>query len=163
MRRTLASLALATVLFATHSPVPAHAAVCDCPPTPDFTAAFDAAAWVFSGQVIAQDPYGSINGQPLFIVHPYERWKSPLRSDPTEVVTALPTTGCSYPFVIGQDYLFFAGAIDVGVTPNYVPYVTLCTRTAPLAGNPDLLTLGSSLLPVPVAPRTWGRLKSVYR
>ncbi len=157
MRRPLAILAIA--LLVTTFPLRAHAAVCDCPPTPEFTTAFDGSAWVFSGQVISLSPFG----QPAYIVHPYERWKAPLRGDPTVVVTAPESTGCGYPFVIGQDYLFYTNAIDVGVTPNFVPYVTLCTRTAPLAGNPDLALLGTSLLPVPVAPRTWGRLKSVYR
>lgn len=159
MRRTLVAIALAVPLLAASFPMRAHAAVCSCPPMPGFTEAFDAAAWVFSGQVVGVDPFG----QPAFLVHPYERWKSPLRSDPTVVVTPNESTGCGYPFVIGQEYLFYASAIDIGVTPNYVPYVTLCTRTAPLAGNPDLVPLGSSLLPVPVVPRTWGRLKSVYR
>jgi hypothetical protein len=94
-------------------------------------------------------------------VHPIERWSGYLRTDPLPVV---PTPGCEYSFVQGETYLIYAdGAMDIGVTHYFVPTVSQCTRTAPLANNPDIALLPPSVLPVPARASTWGALKSLYR
>lgn len=145
------------------STLPALAsAACICPPTPTVSEAFNSAFAIFSGRVLSTRPDIFSLSRTVVILQPYTRWEGPL-GDPMGVLVENAEADCGYVFVVGGEYLVYGELTYTGLTYTPAVLVTSCSRTAPLAGNPDLALLPPPVLPVPARGRTWGTLKSAYR
>ncbi len=157
-------LAIAVAFLLASAPV--ARATCTCPPTLSVEDALAAAKFVFAGQVLSLQPsYLPTPSHTLMVakVATSARWKGRV-SNELEVFTETSADDCGYPLQVDQQYLFYADDTPTRVTePIYCPLVSLCSRTAPLEGNPDLAVLPPPELPVPVRPSTWGSIKSRYR
>lgn len=136
-------------------PVVAHA--CSCTNNLTLDQEFAGTPNVFSGIVTQILPQGEGLNE-IVTLTPLERWKGGL-DDPMQVVTALNTSICGYPFQVGVAYLVFATPLSSGA----MPWVDLCRRTAPLDQNPYIGLLPAPVLPVPAQRGSWGRLKAIYR
>ncbi len=167
-RSAAARRALATALALVLLGPGASRAACSCPAPESVTDALAHATYVFAGRVMsvgpsvvgAWPPWGTLV---VVDVAATAVWKGAVSTRMTVFTPASPAD-CGYPFVPGQDVLVYAGVIDLGVAgPWYHPLVSTCSRTAPLADNPDLALLPPPDLPVPVRRDTWGALKSRYR
>lgn len=154
-------LHLAAVLALACAGAPAVHVACNCPATPAFTDAFDAATYVLAAHVegVEQDIFDPT----LTDIVVTARWKAPVESATTTIVTPGWDDTCAFQQAIGADYLFYCKFACTGVTPHQVPSVSGCSRSALLANNPDLPLLSAPLLPVPARRPTWGALKSVCR
>lgn len=131
-------LAQACVVLAAVHVAPAPA--CSCAPLPDARASAAASHQVFSGRAMAVVPgmhqdHGTRANTVRFRVA--ETFKGAPASR-IEVVTALDSASCGYPFRQGRDYLVHTRKDEHGGPDR----VDLCSRTAPLdeAGD-DLATL----------------------
>lgn len=156
MRRASLFLSLLAALALT--PRPAHA--CSCTNDRTLQQEYDNAWVVFSGRVVSitADPFGTYAVQ----IDPIQRWKGPLQYAPI-VVTPLNAAVCGYPFEVGTEYLIFAVNYGYGLTYTPTPFTHLCSRTAPLAGNPYISDLPAPLETTPAARPSWGTLKLRYR
>jgi len=134
---------------------PVAACTCTEPPSVEDSRALSAAVFtgVAIGVVLDTEPYPE---QYIFTFRVHAWWKGPL----TELVTirtASSGAACGVGFLENVEYLVYAYP-----NPGSEPYVSLCSRTARAAGNPDIPALGPPAA-VPASPSSWGRVKSLYR
>lgn len=143
-------------------------AACECPPPLAVPDALAASTYVFAGTVTSTIPYQwgpspAFANMTLATVAVTLTWKGHTSTE-MMVFTSASADYCGYPLAVGQAYLFYADVIDLGVAgPWYYPLVSSCSRTAPLADNPDLGLLPPGETPVPARQGSWGALKSRYR
>ncbi len=148
MHQTLRIL-LVAVLCSVTAPRLVHA--CKCAKAPKVPAAFEAAAAVFEGRVVAieneTDREGDLVAKKIRL-RVARAWKG---VSTQEILVRTDTSSCGYPFEVNQSYLVYARSIGDAqaqpATPNapatqYL-YADHCSRTAPAdSAHKDLRKLG---------------------
>ncbi|MGH7724801.1 MAG: hypothetical protein ACREOU_05170 [Candidatus Eiseniibacteriota bacterium] len=148
----------ALALLALAAPRPVHACSCLWIPTLDVERTNSAA--IFTGfpiNVRSAEPEYPYSVWVTFRVGAV--WKGTVT--PTiEVLTGANEGICGVTFRTGIEYLVFAYGHGSG--SSFLLTAGLCGRTAPALENPDVIALGPPIA-VPVSPRSWGKLKVLFR